>query len=61
MTLDRIRKIGRFIFFVNVFLLLAGGYHVYGELGKESLGPIIVMATFILSLIHISEPTRRPG
>lgn len=48
MTLDRIRKAGRFIFFVNVFLLLAGGYYVYGELGKESLGPIIVMATFIL-------------
>ena len=48
MTLDRIRKIGRFIFFVNVFLLLAGGYYVYGELGRESLGPIIVMATLIL-------------
>ena len=48
MTLDRIRKAGRFIFFVNVFLLLAGGYYVYGELGRESLGPIIVMATLIL-------------
>lgn len=48
MTLDRIRKIGRFIFFVNVFLLLAGGYYVYGELGRESIGPIIVMATLIL-------------
>ena len=48
MTLDRIRKIGRFIFFVNVFLLLAGGYYVYGELGRESLGPILVMATLIL-------------
>ena len=48
MNLDRIRKAGRFIFFVNVFLLLAGGYYVYGELGRESLGPIIVMATLIL-------------
>lgn len=48
MTLDRIRKIGRYIFFVNVFLLLAGGYYVYGELGRESLGPILVMATLIL-------------
>lgn len=48
MTLDRIRKAGRFIFFVNVFLLLAGGYYVYGELGRRSIGPIIVMATFIL-------------
>lgn len=48
MTLDRIRKAGRFIFFVNVFLLLAGGYYVYGELGRESLGPILVMATLIL-------------
>ena len=48
MTLDRIRKAGRFIFFVNVFLLMAGGYYVYGELGKESIGPIIVMATLIL-------------
>lgn len=48
MTLDRIRKIGIYIFFVNVFLLLAGGYYVYGELGRESIGPIIVMATLIL-------------
>ncbi len=48
MTLDRIRKAGRFIFFVNVFLLLAGGYYVYGELGRESIEPILVMATFIL-------------
>lgn len=48
MTLDRIKKVGKSIFFVNVFLLLAGGYYVYGELGKQSIGPILVMATFIL-------------
>lgn len=48
MTLDRIRKIGRITFFVNVFLLMAGGYYTYMALGKDSLGPILVMAIFIL-------------
>lgn len=48
MTLDRIKKVGKSIFFVNLFLLTEGGYYIYRNLGRESLGPIIVMASFIL-------------
>lgn len=47
MSLDRIRKIGWIAFFVDVFLLIAGGYYIYRVLGRESLGPILVMSSFV--------------
>ena len=42
-----------------VFIVLAAGVSYAQQSVKTSYSPVVILEPFSLSLIHISEPTRR--